>query len=107
MSVIKAHLRMNFSQVVVAHATTLRHNTQEAKARGTLLVPGNSSLHELIPWQTPKIQRNLVSKQKEASKQTIKKNCSRKEEFSALRFSIDIVRYEAGDILLLIELGCL
>ena len=73
MSVIKAHLRMNFRQVVVAHATTLRHNTQEAEARGTLLVPGNSSLHELIPWQTPKIQRNLVSKQKEASKQTIKK----------------------------------
>ena len=42
--------------------------TQEGEAGGSLCVPGQSGLQELVPGQAPKIQRNPVSKNKKQTK---------------------------------------
>ena len=86
MSMIKPQLSINFSQVLVAH--TFNPSTQEAEAGGTLLGPGNSSLHELITWQTIKILRNPVTKQKHQANKQSKELVLERKGFSALRFSM-------------------
>ena len=79
MTVIMPQLRIKSSQMVVAH--TFNPSTHKAEAGETLMVPGNSSLQELISGQARKLQRNPVSKQKIASTQTIQRISSRVEGF--------------------------
>ena len=55
-----------FSQAVMAHA--INPSTRKAEAGR---VRGQSGLQELVPGQSPKLQRNLVSKNKQTNKQSV------------------------------------